>query len=120
MNNKKHRKDIIENALKLKLLPQTSRLAKYIIAKDLTIRQREENKKRWEEEKQNGKKKPTRDDQAYTDETVYHIRKSTNKITTAIATVENVQDNMVFSLANYQSQPLLTNIVKYQRHANKY
>jgi hypothetical protein len=27
---------------------------------------------------------------------------------------------MVFSLANYQSQPLLTNIVKYQRHANKY
>jgi hypothetical protein len=120
MNNKKHRKDIIENALKLKLLPQTSRLAKYIIAKDLTIRQREENKKRREEEKQNGKKKPTRDDQAYTDETVYHIRKSTNKITTAIATVENVQDNMVFSLANYQSQPLLTNIVKYQRHANKY
>jgi hypothetical protein len=120
MNNKKHRKDIIENALKLKLLPQTSRLAKYIIAKDLTIRQREENKKRWEEEKQNGKKKPTRNDQAYNDETVYHIRKSTNKITTAIATVENVQDNMVFSLANYQSQPLLTNIVKYQRHANKY
>jgi hypothetical protein len=31
MNNKKHRKDIIENALKLKLLPQTSRLAKCII-----------------------------------------------------------------------------------------
>ena len=120
MNNKKHRKDIIENALKLKLLPQTSRLAKYIIAKDLTIRQREENKKRREEEKQNGKKKPTRDNQAYNDETVYRIRKSTNKITTAIATVENVQDNMVFSLANYQSQPLLTNIVKYQRHANKY
>jgi hypothetical protein len=38
------------------------------------------------------------------------IRKSTNKITTAIATVENVQDNMEFSLANYQWQPLLTNI----------
>jgi hypothetical protein len=40
MNNKKHRKDIIENAPKLKVLPQTSRLAKCIIAKDLTIRQR--------------------------------------------------------------------------------
>jgi hypothetical protein len=40
---------------------------------------------------------PTRDDQAYNDETVYHIRKSTNKITTAIATVENVQDNMEFT-----------------------
>jgi hypothetical protein len=52
MNNKKHRKDIIENAPKLTLLPQTSRLAKRIIAKDLTIRQREENKKRREEKKQ--------------------------------------------------------------------
>ena len=62
------------------------------------------------------KKKPTRDDQAYNDETVYHIRKSTNKITTAIATMENVQDNMEFSLANYQSQPLLTNIVRYQEN----
>jgi hypothetical protein len=40
MNNKKHRKDIIENAPKLKLLPQTSRLAKYIIVKDLTIGQK--------------------------------------------------------------------------------
>jgi hypothetical protein len=40
---------LLENALKLKLLPQTSRLAKYIIAKDLTIRQREKNKKRREE-----------------------------------------------------------------------
>jgi negative regulator of genetic competence, sporulation and motility len=116
MNNKKHRKDIIENAPRLKLLPQTSRLAKCIIVKVLTIRQSEENKKRREENKQNGKKKPTRDDQAYNDETVYHIRKSTNKITTAIATVENVQDNMEFSLANYQWQPLLTNIIRYQRH----
>jgi hypothetical protein len=113
MNNKKH---IIENAPKLKLLPQTSRLAKCIIVKDLTVRQREEHKKRREEKKQNGKKKPTRDNQAYNDETVYHIRKSTNKITTAIATVENVQDNMEFSLANYQSQPLLTNIVRYQEN----
>jgi hypothetical protein len=100
MNNKKHRKDIIENALKLTLLPQTSRLAKCIIVKDLTIGQREENKKKREEKKQNGKKKPTRDDQAYNDETVYHIRKSTNKITTAIATVENVQDNMEFFPCN--------------------
>jgi hypothetical protein len=58
MNNKKHRKDIIENALKLKLLPQTSRLAKCIMAKDLTIRQREENKKRREEKKQNEKRNP--------------------------------------------------------------
>jgi hypothetical protein len=71
MNNKKH---IIENAPKLKLLPQTSRLAKCIIVKDLTIRQREEHKKRREEKKQNGKKKPTRDNQVYNDETVYHIR----------------------------------------------
>ncbi len=100
MNNKKHRKDIIENTLKLKLLPQTSRLAKCIIAKDLTIRQRGENKKRREEKKQNGKKKPTRYDQAYNDEIVYHIRKSTNKITTAIATVENVEDNMEFFPCN--------------------
>ena len=30
--------------------------------------------------------------------------------------MENVQDNMEFSLANYQSQPLLTNIVRNQRH----
>ena len=55
MNNKKTQKDIIENAPKFKLLPQTSRLAKCIIAKELTIRQREENKKRREEKKQNGK-----------------------------------------------------------------
>jgi hypothetical protein len=58
MNNKKHRKDIIENALKLKLLPQTSRLAKCIIVKDLTVRQREEHKKKREEKKQNGKRNP--------------------------------------------------------------
>ena len=56
MNNKKHRKDIIENAPKLKLLPQTSRLAKCIIAKDLTMR--EEHKKRREEKKQNRKRNP--------------------------------------------------------------
>jgi predicted site-specific integrase-resolvase len=31
MNNKKHRKDIIENAPKLKVLPQTSRLAKALL-----------------------------------------------------------------------------------------
>ena len=38
MNNKKHRKDIIENAPKLKLLPQTSRLSKCIIGKGLNYR----------------------------------------------------------------------------------
>ena len=58
MNNKKHTKHIIENALKLKLLPQTSRLAKCIIVKDLTVRQREEHKKKREEKKQNGKRNP--------------------------------------------------------------
>ena len=58
MNNKKHKKHIIENALKLKLLPQTSRLAKCIIVKDLTVRQREEHKKKREEKKQNGKRNP--------------------------------------------------------------
>ena len=30
--------------------------------------------------------------------------------------MENVQNNMEFSLANYQSQSLLTNIVRNQRH----
>lgn len=30
--------------------------------------------------------------------------------------MENVQDNMEFSFANYQSQPLLANILRNQRH----
>jgi hypothetical protein len=51
MNNEKHRKNILDNASKLKQLPHTSEFVKCIIAKDLTVRQRELNKNRREERK---------------------------------------------------------------------
>ena len=44
MNNKKHRKNILDNDSKLKQLPHTSEFVKCIIAKDLTVKQREINK----------------------------------------------------------------------------
>lgn len=108
LNNKKHRKDVIVNASKLKSLPQTSRLSKCIIAKDLTIRQREQNKQRREEKRQSGQNKLTREYHTYNDETVYQT--STNKKTTTSTNVENIQDNMAFSFENNPLQPLLSNI----------
>jgi RNase H-fold protein (predicted Holliday junction resolvase) len=51
MNNKKHRKNILDNASKLKQLLHTSEFVKCIITKDLTVIQRELNKNRREERK---------------------------------------------------------------------
>jgi len=45
-NNKKQRKDILDNAAKLKDIPTTHHLSRCIIAKDLTVQQRLQNKKR--------------------------------------------------------------------------
>jgi hypothetical protein len=44
-NNKKHRKDILDNAYNMKNIPVSNKLSKVIIAKDLTIQQRDQNKK---------------------------------------------------------------------------
>ena len=46
LNNKKHRKDILDNASKIRELPQSNQLKKCIITKDLTPQQREMNKVR--------------------------------------------------------------------------
>lgn len=45
-NNKKHRKDILDNVSKLKNVPSSHRLRRVIIAKDLTNQQRQENKQK--------------------------------------------------------------------------
>jgi hypothetical protein len=44
-NSKKQRKDILDNAAKLKDIPTTHHLSRYIIAKDLTVQQKLQNKK---------------------------------------------------------------------------
>lgn len=110
LNNKKHRKDILDNAHKLKNVPPTSRVAKCIISKDLTVRQREENKKRRDERKKNNDR--TKTEQAYNDQTVIQSKekqqlstKSQRFTTTAI--IENVNQDMDISFANFLSQPIL-------------
>lgn len=45
-NNKKQRKDILDNASKIKNIPAKNCLTMCIIAKDLTVQQRDQNKKR--------------------------------------------------------------------------
>ena len=45
-NNKKQRKDILDNASKIKNIPAKNCLSMCIIAKDLTVQQRDQNKKR--------------------------------------------------------------------------
>ena len=45
-NNKKHRKDILDNAYNMQNIPVSNKLSKVIIAKDLTIQQRDQNKKK--------------------------------------------------------------------------
>ena len=54
-NNKKHRKDILDHASNIRSISASTGLHKCIIAKDLTVRQREENKKRREERKAKNK-----------------------------------------------------------------
>lgn len=45
-NNKKQRKDTLDNASKIKNIPAKNCLSMCIIAKDLTVQQRGQNKKR--------------------------------------------------------------------------
>jgi hypothetical protein len=45
-NNKKQRKDILDNASKIKNIPAKNCLTMRIILKDLTVQQRDQNKKR--------------------------------------------------------------------------
>lgn len=54
-NNKKHRKDILDNAYNMKNIPVSNKLSKVIIAKDLTIQQRDQNKKKRELKNKNNK-----------------------------------------------------------------
>ena len=118
MNNKKHRKNILDNASKLKQLPHTSECVKCIIAKDLTMRQRELNKNRREEKKRDkaksAKKNPELSDNSYDEETICHV---TSKIVTP-ATIENVylknMDRLDMSYHQYQSQPILAPICRFE------
>ena len=48
-NNKRQRKEIVDNTMKIRRLPTTSGLNKCIIVKDLTVRQRNERKQKREE-----------------------------------------------------------------------
>ncbi|KAK3094371.1 hypothetical protein FSP39_000829 [Pinctada imbricata] len=60
-NNKKDRKDILDNVTKIRKIGRHDRLSKCIISKDLTVRQRQANKQR-REEKANQMKKPQREE----------------------------------------------------------
>ena len=55
-NNKKHRKDILDNAYNMKNIPTSNKLSKVIIAKDLTIQQRVQNKRKKRELKNKNNK----------------------------------------------------------------
>ena len=63
-NNKKQRKDILDNANKLKNMQDTHHLSKCIIAKDLTVQQRTENKKRRASKKTQVIRRPESEDKS--------------------------------------------------------
>lgn len=114
-NNKKHRKDVLDNASKIRKISHTNQLNRCIIVKDLTIRQRDTNKKRREERRKTSQKdnRPPIDEQAYDEDT---ICENNNKIRT-VATIENIdleQNSSTELLSSQQSQPLLRTI----RHLN--
>lgn len=116
MNNKKHRKNILDNAPKIRDLPSTSDLKRCIIVKDLTKRQRETNKLRREEKKKGATKTPQRSripSDQYNEETICHDSRKPE--TTAI--IENVRLHNMGSdmlVIQQQSQPLLTPIRRFE------
>lgn len=107
-NNKKHRKTVLDKASNIRKLPTTSEFSRCIVAKDLTMRQREENKKRREERKNKAikPKNQTIDERLYNEET---ICERNDRIET-VATIENINIQEKITLdtnASQQSQPLL-------------
>ena len=109
LNNKKQRKDIIDNTIKIKNLPGQSGLNKCIIVKDLTKRQREENKKRRAEKLKPAKnrheatKEQTSVKDVFNDETIHDN-------TIIEATVTNIGNDNEDVTA--MSQPLLQPIYR--------
>ena len=55
-NSKKDRKDILDNVTKIRKIGKHDKLSKCIISKDLTVRQRQTNKKRREEKAKQNKR----------------------------------------------------------------
>ena len=91
MNNKKERKQILDNASKMKLVPKHNKFAKCIIAKDLTVEQRKANKKRRADKKKTVMK-PQTDEVPEDHENVYNEQTviiNPSQFST-IATIENV------------------------------
>ena len=83
-NNKKHRKDILDNAYNMKNIPVSNKLSKVIIAKDLAIKKKErieaitsENKvsemKTVQEEVDNMEIQDCQDTDYYTQGTILHV-----------------------------------------------
>lgn len=109
LNNKKHRKNILDNVSNIKMLTNPT-IEKCIIVKDLTVRQREINKKRRDEKKRDSTKKGKGENQAYHEQTIC-LQEDLKNQATGVATIENVNigntNNDLLSFSQYRSQPLL-------------
>lgn len=99
LNNKRQRKEILNNASKIRTIPKHSKLANCIIAKDLTPQQRLENKNRKEKKKEEDKGQTVQI-------TTTKDKQETNNLNTieTVAIVENID---MSDIMDSQSQPLL-------------
>ena len=91
MNNKKQRKDILDNTSKIKSLPTSTGLNKSIIVKDLTVRQRDENKKRRAERAKTVNPKVTQNPQIPTSSNNVFNEDTIHDSTVIEATIENIR-----------------------------
>ena len=115
LNNKRQRKEILDNTSKIKDLPSRTGLNRCIVVKDLTVRQREERKQKREEKRKtsttNVGKIPAKNEEKVSNDQMDIFYDETIRDSTVMeATVRNIADEE----DNMNSQPLLRPLMHFK------